>query len=93
MPDCVHAWHLFVIRHPDRDLLQKKLFEKGIGALIHYPVPSHLAGAYASLDYKQGSYPVTERIASEVLSIPIGPHLTDAQVRFVCKTMNDSGVT
>lgn len=78
-----HAWHLFVIRHPKRDLLQKTLSEAGIGTLIHYPVPPHLTGAYQSLGFKAGDFPVTEQLCSEILSLPIGPHLRDEQVEFL----------
>jgi dTDP-4-amino-4,6-dideoxygalactose transaminase len=73
------VWHLFVIRHPQRDALQKKLTEAGIATLIHYPVPPHRSGAYADLHLATSSLPLTEAIASSVLSLPIGPHLTAEQ--------------
>lgn len=80
VPDWVEpSWHLFVIRHPRRDLLQKKLSEAGIGSLIHYPVPPHLTGAYQSLGLKHGDFPNTEQLCSEILSLPIGPHLSATQ--------------
>lgn len=79
------AWHLFVIRHPRRDLLQKALAGAGIQTLIHYPIPPHLQAAYADLGYKAGSFPVTEKIANELLSLPIGPHLTQPQAQFVSR--------
>jgi dTDP-4-amino-4,6-dideoxygalactose transaminase len=69
------AWHLFVIRHRQRDALQKELEEAGVGTLIHYPIPPHLSGAFAERGYHQGSYPVAEELASTVLSLPVGPHL------------------
>jgi dTDP-4-amino-4,6-dideoxygalactose transaminase len=80
------VWHLFVIRHPQRDLLQKKLTEAGIGTLIHYPVPPHRSGAYSALRPPpsgpggpvvsgQRSLPTAERLANTVLSLPMGPHL------------------
>lgn len=69
------VWHLFVVRHPMRDLLQQKLAEAGIGSLIHYPVPPHLQKAYGQLGYSPGDFPIAERLASEVLSLPMGPHL------------------
>jgi dTDP-4-amino-4,6-dideoxygalactose transaminase len=71
-----HVWHLFVIRHPQRDALQKKLTDVGIGTLIHYPVPPHLSGAYAGTSF--GSLPLAATMANTVLSLPIGPHLSDS---------------
>lgn len=78
------VWHLFVIRHPDRDALQKKLTDAGIGSLIHYPVPPHLISAYEHLGYGCGSFPVTEKVCGEVLSLPIGPHCSIDEIRYVC---------
>jgi dTDP-4-amino-4,6-dideoxygalactose transaminase len=70
------VWHLFVVRHRQRDNLQKFLTKYKVSTLIHYPLPPHLSGAYADQDWKFGDYPITERLAGTVLSIPIGPHLT-----------------
>ena len=69
------TWHLFVIRHPSREQLQKQLSDAGIGTMIHYPIPPHLQSAYASLCYRRGALPIAEVMASDVLSLPIGPHL------------------
>jgi dTDP-4-amino-4,6-dideoxygalactose transaminase len=69
------VWHLFVIRHPQRDALQQKLTDAGIGTLIHYPVPPHRSGAYAEMGLAQGALPIAEQLASTVLSLPIGAHL------------------
>jgi dTDP-4-amino-4,6-dideoxygalactose transaminase len=69
------VWHLFVVRHPRRDQLQRHLAEAGIGTLIHYPVPPHLSGAYSDLGQRQGAYPIAEEQSRTVLSLPIGPHL------------------
>lgn len=68
-------WHLFVVRHPRRDALQCYLTQRGIGTLVHYPVPPHLSSAYAGSGWRAGSYPITESLADSVLSLPIGPHL------------------
>ena len=76
-------WHLFVISHPRRDALQKQLAEAGIGTLIHYPIPPHLSQAYSDLDLPQDSLPLAEQIASRVLSLPIGPHMEQAQTEKV----------
>ena len=79
-----HVWHLYVVRVPDRDRVLKELRAAGIGAGIHYPTPVHLTGAFASLGYRPGSFPVAERVAGQVLSLPMHPHLTaDQQERVV----------
>lgn len=70
------VWHLFVLRNPRRDELQKYLAEAGVGTLIHYPIPPHLQDAYANLGLKEGDFPITEAIHREVLSLPMGPHLS-----------------
>lgn len=74
------VWHLFVVRHPQRDELQKALTEVGVGTMIHYPIPPHMQPAYAELKLREGNFPITERMAKEVLSLPIGPHLSGAGV-------------
>lgn len=70
-PGAEHVFHLYVVRHPRRDPLKEALTERGVGTLIHYPVPVHRQPAYCDLGYPPGSLPVTERIASEVLSLPL----------------------
>jgi dTDP-4-amino-4,6-dideoxygalactose transaminase len=81
VPEAVDpSWHLFVIRYQRRDSLQKHLTQAGIGTLIHYPVPPHLSQAYADMGGKTGDFPITERLADTVLSIPMGPHLTADQM-------------
>lgn len=74
------VWHLYVIRHDNRDFLQRDLAEKGIGTLIHYPVPPHLSTAYFEKGWQTGSFPITEELSKSVLSLPIGPHLSDSQL-------------
>ena len=69
------AWHLFAVRHPRRDEFQNSLAEAGIGTLIHYLIPPHLSGAYATAGWKPGDFPVAEEIAKTELSLPMGPHL------------------
>ena len=64
------VWHLFVVRHPQRDAFQQKLAAADIGTLIHYPVPPHLSGAYADAGWKRGAFPIAEELASSVLSLP-----------------------
>ena len=77
------AWHLFVVRHPRRDQLQEHLQARGVGTLIHYPVPPHVQEAYADLGYERGRFPAAERQAGEILSLPMGPHLSEAEVEHV----------
>jgi dTDP-4-amino-4,6-dideoxygalactose transaminase len=72
------VWHVFVVQHPRRDELQEALKRAGIGTLIHYPIPPHRSGAYASAIWPEGTFPVTERLAAQVLSLPMGPHLSRA---------------
>jgi len=79
----VPAWHLFVVRSPERDDLQKRLTEAGIDTLIHYPIPPHLQGAYSEIGHGEGSFPLAEIISREVLSLPIGPHLSSEEVQRV----------
>lgn len=69
------VWHLFVVRHPQRDLLQKFLSEAGIGNMIHYPIPPHLQSAYVELRLGKAAFPISEQMASEIISLPMGPHL------------------
>lgn len=77
------VWHLFVVRHPRRDALREHLAAAGVGTLIHYPLPPHLQGAYADMGLGVGSFPVSERMAGGVLSLPIGPHLSDEEQAYV----------
>ena len=81
------AWHLFVLRHFGRDKLQQHLNEAGIGTLVHYPVPAHLSGAYVDGGWKRGDFPGTEELADTVLSIPIGPHLSDDGIASVIQAL------
>jgi dTDP-4-amino-4,6-dideoxygalactose transaminase len=81
-----HVWHLFVIRHPRRDLLQHFLTDHGIQTLIHYPIPPHKQGSYSGWD--QLKLPVTERISGEVLSLPISPVMQREDIEQVVETIN-----
>ncbi len=80
-----HAYHLYVIRVPDRSALAKHLTEKGIGWGIHYPVPIHLQEAYRSLGLKRGAFPVAERCADEFISLPMFAELGQEQIEYVCE--------
>lgn len=80
------VWHLFVVRHLERDRLQGLLQETGIGSLIHYPIPPHASEAYVQ-EFAGAKLPVAERLAGCVLSLPIGPHLEQTQLAQVCKAI------
>jgi dTDP-4-amino-4,6-dideoxygalactose transaminase/acetyltransferase-like isoleucine patch superfamily enzyme len=73
------VYHLFVIRTADREGLMEHLKRAGIGTGIHYPIPLHLQKAYASLNYRPGDFPVAERAAGEIVSLPMFPQLTERQ--------------
>ena len=73
------VWHLYVVRSRDRAALQQSLQRDGIGTMIHYPIPPHRQAAYASLGFAPDAFPIANAIADEVLSLPMGPHLTDEQ--------------
>jgi dTDP-4-amino-4,6-dideoxygalactose transaminase len=79
-PDSLHVYHQFTIRVPHRDTVQRRLAELGVRTMIYYPVPLHLQPMYRDLGYRAGDFPEAERAAREVLSLPIYPELTDAQV-------------
>lgn len=70
-----HVWHLYVVRVPDRDRVAKILASRAIGTSVHYPTPLHLHGAMATLGYAVGDFPQAERLAGEILSLPMFPHL------------------
>lgn len=69
------AWHLYVVRSRDRDRIAARLAQAGVQTLIHYPIPPHRQQAYAAMGLSEGSLPIAEALAGEVLSLPIGPHL------------------
>lgn len=77
------VWHLFVIRSRRRDELSRRLAAAGVDTLVHYPVPVHRSEAYADLGWPAGSFPLSERLSDEVLSLPIGPHLPERAVTAV----------
>jgi dTDP-4-amino-4,6-dideoxygalactose transaminase len=80
------VWHLYVVRSAKRDALQQRLEQLGIGTSIHYPIPPHLQGAYSPTDGSRGPYSLTKHMADEVLSLPMGPHLTNDDVEFVIRS-------
>ncbi len=86
VPENVRSvWHQFVIRHPQRDTLKDWLEINDVPTLMHYPIPPHMSGAYKYLKIPEGTFPIAEEYASTILSLPIDPFLTDAEVEQVVK--------
>lgn len=83
-----HVWHQFVIRSKKRNEIMEYLKNLGIGTIIHYPIPPHLSEAYAYLGYKSGDFPITERNANEVLSLPIYNGMTDEEITYTICAIN-----
>lgn len=83
------VWHLFVVRTNERDQLQSRLNAAGINTLIHYPIPPHRQRAYVDLRMAEGSLPIAERLSSQVLSLPIGPHMTHDDTAHVIKVLKN----
>lgn len=88
-PDADSTWHQYVVHVPDhRDELMEYLRELQIGTLIHYPIPPHLSEAYAYLGYKKGSFPIAEKYADEVLSLPMYNGMTEEEQREIIEAIN-----
>lgn len=83
------VWHLYVIRTKQRDELQAYLHSKGIGTLIHYPIPPHLQEAYQHLGYQRGSFPLAEEISATALSLPLFPGLNEDDVMFITEEIKN----
>ncbi len=84
----IHVWHVFTVKSNQRDALNVYLNQKGIGTLIHYPVPPYSQTAYNELNHLKDNYPISDAIADQTLSLPMGPHLTKEQVDYVWETVN-----
>jgi dTDP-4-amino-4,6-dideoxygalactose transaminase len=89
MPYASHVFHVYALRSAQRDQLQQALQEKGVQSGIHYPVPVHLLEAWSDLGYRKGSFPLSERLAAEELSLPMYAELTDAQISFVAAAIHE----
>lgn len=85
-----HVWHLYVVRVPDRDRVLKELQTAGVGAGVHYPVPVHFTGAFSDLGYGEGSFPVAERVAGEIISLPLHPEITLEQQEQVVVALSEA---
>lgn len=86
-PDYNHIFHLYVIRANKREELADFLVKKGISVQMHYPIPIHLQEAYKELKYKKGDFPITEKLAKEILSLPMFPELKIAEIKYICKAI------
>jgi dTDP-4-amino-4,6-dideoxygalactose transaminase len=84
-----HCYHIYAIRSQHRDQLREFLRKRGVGALVHYPVPVHLQEAYRDLGYGEGTLPVTEQVSAEVLTLPVAPEVTEEQIREVCALVRE----
>ena len=87
-PGAVSVWHQFVIHTTARDQLKAYLLENEVGSEIHYPIPPHLSQAYRHLGYQEGAFPIAERAAHEVLSLPMFNGMTDDEITRVIETVN-----
>jgi dTDP-4-amino-4,6-dideoxygalactose transaminase len=85
--DRTHVFQTFAVRVKNRDKICDEMKNKGIGVLIHYPIPLHLQPAYQELGYKKGDFPVAEKASDEVLSLPMFPHMTNEQVEYVASCL------
>lgn len=79
-PGATHIYHLYMVRHPNRDALKEALSSRGIGCAVYYGIPMHLQPVFAHLGYREGDLPVAEECARTALALPMHPNLTDAQV-------------
>ncbi len=88
-PWAEHVWHLFVVRHPERDRLREALAERGIETFMHYPKAPHQCGAYRD-HVPEGALPEAEAYAAQVLSLPVAPHLQDDQVDYLVSGVREA---
>lgn len=86
-----HVWHLFPVRVSGRDGFQQYLLENGIGTQVHYPIPPYLSEAYKYLGHSRGDYPITERYADELISLPLYEGMTEEEVTYVINAVNKWG--
>ncbi len=90
LPDRTHVFQTYAIRSSKRDAIIEHMKTKGIHALIHYPIPLHLQEAYADLGYKRGDFPVSEKVAGEIMSLPMFPHMTQTQIEQVVAVLKEA---
>ncbi|MEK6582387.1 MAG: DegT/DnrJ/EryC1/StrS family aminotransferase [Nitrospirota bacterium] len=85
---CYHVYHQYTIMSPERDKLQNKLKDNGISSVVYYPIPLHLQEALSFLEYKEGDFPVAEKAAREVLSLPMYPGLEEKTIKEIAEIIN-----
>lgn len=86
-----HVFHVYAARLKNRKKVMERFKAEGIGALIHYPIPLHLQKVYKGLGYKKGDFPVAERVAQEIVSLPMYPYLKKSQIKFIAKVIKGAG--
>ncbi|MCX5713844.1 MAG: DegT/DnrJ/EryC1/StrS family aminotransferase [Candidatus Omnitrophica bacterium] len=89
-PDVQHVYHVYAIRIKNRDEVFRELKARGVDAIIHYPIPVHLQKAYENLGYKKGDCPVSEKIAGEIISLPMFPHLKEKQIKYIASILKNA---
>ena len=89
LENCSHVYHLFVVRSERRDWLKEQMAERGVGTLVHYPLPVHMQESFEFLGLKEGDLPETERAAKQVLSLPLHFSLTDEDISYVAEMVNE----
>jgi len=83
------VYHIYAVRVKNRDRVIRELTKNGIGALIHYPIPLHLQKVYKPLGYKKGDFPIAEKVAQEIISLPMHPHLKNSQIKFIVEIIKN----
>ena len=86
LPGATPVWHLYVVQTAHREAFRQQLESRGIGTMIHYPIPPHLQLAYSSMGMTKGDFPIAERMADQLLSLPMSPQLTDGQVETIIQS-------
>jgi dTDP-4-amino-4,6-dideoxygalactose transaminase len=89
-PDRSHIWYVYVIRAAERESVRQQLSNRDIGTGIHFPIPIHLQPACRNLGYVEGDLPHTESVAGEILSIPMYPELSEAQMEYVAAALKNA---
>lgn len=85
--DRTSAWAQYSVRVKNRDEVQRKLKEQGIPTAVHYPMPLHLQECFAYLGYKEGDFPIAEKVSQEIMSLPMNPYLKDEEIEYICKNL------
>ena len=86
--DRSHVWHIFAVKVTDRDKFVTYMKKKGIGTLVHYPIPIYSQKAYESANYPKGTYPIADEISNTEVSLPMYYGMTDVEVEFVIDAIN-----